>query len=50
MHFHVVAEFVETKEQMELLKSLHCDIFQGYYYGKPCSSAEFIEYYLKQNI
>lgn len=48
MQFHVVAEFVETREQMELLKALHCDIYQGYYYGKPCSCDEFIIKYLKQ--
>ena len=41
MQFHVVAEFVETREQMELLKALHCDIYQGYYYGKPCTVYEF---------
>ena len=50
MQFHVVAEFVETREQMELLKALHCDIYQGYYYGKPCSCDEFIAIYLKQEV
>lgn len=31
----VIAEGVETKEQMELLKKLGCDIIQGYYFSKP---------------
>ncbi|MBP2028880.1 diguanylate cyclase (GGDEF)-like protein [Acetoanaerobium pronyense] len=31
----VVAEGVETKEQVEMLTSLGCDIVQGYYYSRP---------------
>jgi len=31
----VVAEGVETKEQLELLKSQSCDIIQGYLFSKP---------------
>jgi EAL domain-containing protein (putative c-di-GMP-specific phosphodiesterase class I) len=31
----VVAEGVETKEQLELLRSQSCDIIQGYLYSKP---------------
>ena len=31
----VVAEGVETKKQVEYLKSIKCDIIQGYYYSKP---------------
>lgn len=30
-----VAEGVETKEQYDSLKELHCDLIQGYYLGKP---------------
>ena len=30
-----LAEGVETKEQMEFLKSIGCEKMQGYYYGKP---------------
>ena len=37
----VIAEGVETKEQMELLKGLGCDIIQGYYFSKPLSADEF---------
>jgi diguanylate cyclase (GGDEF)-like protein len=31
----VIAEGVETKEQYEMLLSLGCKYFQGYYFGKP---------------
>ena len=37
----VVAEGVETKEQLELVKSAGCDIVQGYYFSKPVSVEEF---------
>jgi len=31
----VVAEGVETKEQLEILRSQSCDIIQGYLFSKP---------------
>jgi len=34
-NIQTVAEFVETKEVYELLKSLNIDYTQGYYFGKP---------------
>lgn len=37
----VVAESVETKEQIEALKKLGCDYVQGYYYAKPMPKQEF---------
>lgn len=47
LKFHVVAEFVETKEQRDLLRDMGCNVFQGYYYGKPVSLGEFIDTFLK---
>jgi EAL domain-containing protein (putative c-di-GMP-specific phosphodiesterase class I) len=44
----VIAEGVEKKEQMELLKTLGCDIIQGYYFSKPLPSDEFYELIEKQ--
>lgn len=35
MDLKVVAEGVEQEEQKEILKSLSCDLIQGYYYSKP---------------
>jgi EAL domain-containing protein (putative c-di-GMP-specific phosphodiesterase class I) len=44
--YEVVAEGVETREQIECLKDLNCDIFQGYYFGKPMNEEEFKNKYL----
>jgi len=37
----VVAEGVETEEQMLTLKSLGCDIVQGFYFSKPVPAEQF---------
>ncbi len=37
---HVVAEGVETKEQLALLRSLSCDEVQGYYISEPVMAEE----------
>lgn len=39
----VVAEGVETKTSLELLKTLGCNIVQGFYIGKPVSSDDMIK-------
>jgi len=31
----VAAEGVETAEQLQMLKTLHCDRYQGYLFSKP---------------
>ena len=41
LEFSVVAEGIETKEQLMLLQSFGCTIFQGYYFGRPVPLAEF---------
>ena len=40
----VVAEGVETKEQLDIIKALQCDAVQRFYYAKPMPEDEFIEY------
>jgi EAL domain-containing protein (putative c-di-GMP-specific phosphodiesterase class I) len=40
----VIAEGVETKDQLELLDDMGCDFFQGYYFSKPISIEEFEAY------
>ncbi len=37
----VIAEGVETKEQLDFLKSRGCDQYQGYYFAKPMTAKEF---------
>ncbi|SNZ10133.1 PAS domain S-box-containing protein/diguanylate cyclase (GGDEF) domain-containing protein [Persephonella hydrogeniphila] len=39
-----VAEGVETKRQLEELKKLGCDKYQGYYFSPPVSQEEFEKY------
>ena len=47
MNMKSVAEGVETKEQLEFLRSLGCEYFQGYYFSKALESNEFEKAYLK---
>jgi diguanylate cyclase (GGDEF)-like protein len=41
LHVPVIAEGVETSEQLKLLKERGCDIIQGYYFSKPVPAEEF---------
>ncbi len=41
LKMQVVVEGVETKEQLELLKELGCDVFQGFFFMKPISARLF---------
>ncbi|MEF9893744.1 MAG: EAL domain-containing protein [Anaerorhabdus sp.] len=41
-----VAEGVETKDQVDYLKTLGCDMIQGFYYSKPITVSEFERLYL----
>lgn len=38
----VVAEGVETEQQLEFLRANHCDELQGYYFGMPMPATEFV--------
>lgn len=40
LDLHVVAEGVETREQMQLLKTMECDAIQGYYIARPMPAQE----------
>jgi EAL domain-containing protein (putative c-di-GMP-specific phosphodiesterase class I) len=40
----VVAEGVETREQLDLLQNYGCDLIQGYYYSPPLPLNRLVEY------
>jgi EAL domain-containing protein (putative c-di-GMP-specific phosphodiesterase class I) len=45
LHMTVITEGVETKEQVEALDAMGCDIYQGYYFAKPIPLKEFEDKY-----
>lgn len=46
---NVIAEGVETKEQLEFLKNHNCDEIQGYYFFKPLIEAEMTKLLITYN-
>ena len=48
MNLEVIAEGVETIEQLKLLSTLHCDKIQGFLVTKPLPSSEGLEEFLKK--
>lgn len=44
-----IAEGVETKEQLELLKQLGCEEIQGYYLSKPIPPIDFRDHFLSSD-
>ncbi|MCR5725640.1 MAG: bifunctional diguanylate cyclase/phosphodiesterase [Treponema sp.] len=42
----VITEGVETEEQVQFLRKIGCDMFQGYYFAKPLRVSEFETLYL----
>ena len=47
LNLKTVAEGVETKEQMETLKDMGCDLIQGYYFSRPLPPKEFEKLIIK---
>ena len=43
----VVAEGVETEEQLQLLRKFGCDYIQGYLIDKPAAAEQFEAKYMK---
>ena len=48
MSVPVIAEGVETEEQLGALKALGCDIVQGYFFSKPVPAPEFESFILQK--
>ena len=44
----VIAEGVDNKEQLDLLRKIHCDTIQGFYFSQPLSKQDF-EKFLNNN-
>ena len=49
LKLNIVAEGVETIEQLDFLISHDCQIFQGYFYSKPLPKEQFEAYYRNRN-
>jgi diguanylate cyclase (GGDEF)-like protein len=49
LNMNVIAEGVEDKEQVEYLKEIGCDCYQGYYCSKPLPVKEFEKFYKEYN-
>lgn len=47
LNMEVVAEGVETPEQIELLQSLGCRVMQGFYYGRPMPVGELDQWFVQ---
>ena len=43
MDMQVVAEGIETPEQLAQLRSLNCDFGQGYFFSKPLTAEKVVE-------
>ncbi|MCX4326751.1 MAG: EAL domain-containing protein [Lachnospiraceae bacterium] len=50
MDYAVVAEGIETEEQIQILRNMDCNFVQGYYYAQPMPPDEFEAYMLRHNI
>jgi len=48
LHMQVIAEGVETQEQLQFLKNNGCDEIQGYYFSRPVTADEFTELLRKE--
>ena len=43
LNMRIVAEGIETREQVDSLARMDCDLIQGYYFAKPMPISEFEE-------
>lgn len=46
----IVAEGIETKEQIEILNTLKIDFYQGYFFKRPLAEKDILEFYQKNKL
>jgi EAL domain-containing protein (putative c-di-GMP-specific phosphodiesterase class I) len=44
LDMELVAEGVETEEQLSYLAERECSVIQGYYFSRPLKSGEFVSF------
>jgi len=49
LHLNVVAEGVETEDQLSILSKINCDLVQGFYLGKGIAPDSVMEMFQKNN-
>jgi EAL domain-containing protein (putative c-di-GMP-specific phosphodiesterase class I) len=50
LNMMVIAEGVETQEEVDYLKQIGCDAFQGFYFSKPIPVEEFEKGFMKHAV
>lgn len=50
MDYAVVAEGIETEEQIQMLRNMDCNFVQGYYFAKPLPPEEFEKHLIEHSI
>jgi len=45
LNLSIVAEGVETAEQIELLKTMGCNQIQGFFFSRPLAADDFLTFY-----
>lgn len=48
LNMSIIAEGIETAEQLDFLRSINCSVVQGYVYSPPIPEERFIKEYLEQ--
>ena len=46
----VIAEGIENEDQLKVLQDMQCDMFQGFYFGKPVAKDDFERMFLKDRV
>ncbi len=49
LNYRVIAEGVETREQLDFLRKRGCDVAQGYYFSRALPAREFVQFYRTWN-